>query len=84
MRSARSEREIIYDGKTVTLYTPAQKYYSTVEFSDTIGGLIDKLEERYGVELPLEDLFLLGTPPRPRQDRVSDECRPGFHRRGSL
>ena len=30
MRSARSQRELIYDGKTVTLYTPAQKYYSTV------------------------------------------------------
>src|SRR5262249_37759956 len=28
MRTATSEREIIYDGKTVTLYTPAQKYYS--------------------------------------------------------
>ena len=40
MQSSRSEREIIYDGKTVTLYTPAQKYYSTVEFTETIGGLI--------------------------------------------
>ena len=34
MQSARSEREILYDGKTITLYTPAQKYYSTVEFRD--------------------------------------------------
>src|SRR6476660_2014494 len=36
MHSARSEREIVYDGKTVTLYTQAQKYYSTVEFTETI------------------------------------------------
>ena len=64
MHSARSEREIVYDGKTVTLYTPAQKYYSTVEFTDTIGKLIERLEERYGVELPLSDLFLWGTPLR--------------------
>src|SRR6185369_452366 len=28
MHSARSERELVYDGKTVTLYAPAQKYYS--------------------------------------------------------
>src|SRR5262245_23875284 len=49
MHSARSERELIYDGKTVTLYTPAQKYYSTIEFVDTIGGLINRLEERFGV-----------------------------------
>ena len=34
MWSARSEREIIYDGKTVTLYSPAQKYYSAVAFSE--------------------------------------------------
>ena len=65
MQSARSEREIIYDGKTVTLYTPAQKYYSTVEFTGTIGELIGKLEERYGVEMPLSDLFLFGTPAAP-------------------
>src|SRR6185369_4480284 len=45
MRSARAEREIIYDGKTVTLFTPAQKYYSSVEFTGTIGELIAKLEE---------------------------------------
>jgi len=62
MHSARSERELVYDGKTVTLYTPAQKYYSTVEFTDTIGKLIERLEERYGVEVPLADLFLWGTP----------------------
>jgi len=62
IRNASSQREIIYDGKTVAFYTPAQKYYSTVEFSEPIGGLIDKLEQRYGVQLPLQDLFLFGTP----------------------
>ena len=63
--SARSGREIIYDGRTVTLFTPAQKYYSTVEFTGTIGELIGKLEERYAVEMPLSDLFLFGTPAAP-------------------
>jgi len=62
MQSARAEREIIYDGKTVTLFTPAQKYYSTVEFTGTIGELIAKLEDRYAVEMPLSDLFVFGTP----------------------
>jgi len=65
MKSARSQRDLIYDGKTVTLYTPAQKYYSTVEYSDTIGKLVDRLEKRYQVELPLSDLFLWGTPAAP-------------------
>jgi hypothetical protein len=60
--SARAERELFYDGKTVTLYTPAQKYYSTIEFDDTIGALFDRLEQRYAVQLPLSDLFVFGTP----------------------
>jgi hypothetical protein len=76
MHSARSERELIYDGKTVTLYTPAQKYYSTVEFGDTIGKLIDRLEERYGVELPLSDLFLWGTPAAPL-DKIESAMNAG-------
>ncbi len=62
MLSARSERELMYDGKTVTLWTPAQNYYSTVEFVDTLGGLISWLEKKYGVQLPMEDLFRWGTP----------------------
>jgi hypothetical protein len=61
MHSARSERELIYDGKKVTLYTPAQKVYSTVDFADTLGGLIKRLEEKYGVQVPLSDLFVWGT-----------------------
>jgi hypothetical protein len=76
MHSARSERELIYDGKTVTLYTPAQKYYSTVEFTDTIGKLIDRLEERYRVEIPLEDLFLWGTPDAP-VDKIESAMNAG-------
>jgi hypothetical protein len=76
MHSARSEREIVYDGKTVTLYTPAQKYYSTVEFTDTIGKLIERLEERYGVELPLSDLFLWGTPAAP-VDKIESAMNAG-------
>lgn len=65
MFSARAERELIYDGKTVTLYTPAQKYYSAVKFADTLDVLVKRLEERYGVEIPLSDLFLWGTPAAP-------------------
>jgi len=76
MHSARSDRELVYDGKTVTLYTPAQKYYSTVEFTDTIGKLIERLEERYGVELPLSDLFLWGTPAAPL-DKIESAMNAG-------
>jgi hypothetical protein len=65
MKNASSERDLVYNGKTVTLYAPAQKYYSTVEFTGTLGELIRRLEERYKVEVPLSDLFLWGTPAAP-------------------
>ena len=76
MQSARAEREIIYDGKTVTLFTPAQKYYSSVEFTGTIGELIARMEERYAVEMPLSDLFLFGTPAAPL-DRIESAMNAG-------
>ena len=74
--SPRSKREIFYDGKTVTLFIPAQKYYSTVEFTDSIGALVIKLEDRYGVEIPLYDLFLWGTPAAPL-DKIDSAMNAG-------
>lgn len=65
MWSVRSERELIYDGKTFTIYVPAQKYYSSVEFSESNSALVGKLEERFGVEIPMADLFTWGTPAAP-------------------
>jgi len=76
MVSARSERELIFNGKTVTLYTPAQKYYTTVELVDTISGLITRLQQRYGVEVPLSDLFLWGTPEAPL-DKIDSAMNAG-------
>ena len=74
--SPRSKREIFYDGKIVTLFIPAQKYYSTVEFTDSIGALVIKLEDRYGVEIPLYDLFLWGTPAAPL-DKIDSAMHAG-------
>jgi hypothetical protein len=65
MSSAQGERELIYDGKTVTLYTPALKYYASTEAADTIGGMIRQLEEKYGIDVPLVDLFIWGTDAAP-------------------
>jgi hypothetical protein len=60
-----SKRELYWDGKVVTLFTPAQKYYSQVEFTGMVGELVKKLEERYNVEVPMSDLFTWGTPAAP-------------------
>jgi hypothetical protein len=76
MGSARSERQLFYDGKTVTLYTPAQKYYSTVPFTGTLGELVEKLKERYDLEVPLSDLFIWGTPAAPL-DKIDSAMNAG-------
>jgi hypothetical protein len=76
MFSARSERELIYDGNTVTLWTPAQKYYSTVPFTGTLDVLVDKLQDKYAIQVPLSDLFLWGTPDAPL-DKIESAMNAG-------
>lgn len=76
MFSARAEREIFYDGKLATIFIPAQKAYSTVEFTGNLGELVSKLEERYGVEIPMADMFLWGTPAAPL-DKIESAMNAG-------
>jgi len=71
MRSARSARDLIYDGKTVVLYLPEQKYYSKAPFTENLDALGNRLQERYGIELPVADLFLWGTPQAPLDNMTS-------------
>jgi hypothetical protein len=71
MRSARSERELIYDGTTVTLYTPSQKSYSQAPFNENLGALTERLRARFGVEIPSADLFLWGTDAAPLNNMES-------------
>ncbi len=71
MRSARSVRDLMYDGKTVVLYMPEQKYFSKAPFTENLAGLVGRLRERFGVEIPLADLFLWGTPEAPLDNMSS-------------
>lgn len=50
-------RDFFYDGKTVTQYAPALGVYSVVDAPDTITKMLADVQEKYGVELPLADLF---------------------------
>lgn len=61
IKTDKREREYFYDGKTVTVYAPTLKYYSVFPASDTIAKTIEEAESTYGVEVPLADLFYLGT-----------------------
>jgi hypothetical protein len=57
----RLRRIFYYDGKTVTQVAPEQKLYASFDAPDTITGTIDLARKRYGVSLPLADLFYAGT-----------------------
>ena len=63
--TATSRRVLYFDGKKVSLQFPDANYYSTVDFSGTVGDLVERLKSNYGVELPAADLFTWGTPAAP-------------------
>jgi hypothetical protein len=58
--SDRQERLYLYDGKEFTLFAKRLGYYATAAAPPTLGELTDRLEERYGIQVPLVDLFKWG------------------------
>jgi hypothetical protein len=76
MTSARNQRELVYDGKRVSLYTPAKKVYGTLDLDGTIGDLIEQMEGKYGMQIPLDDLFRFGTPAA-QFDRIESAMNAG-------
>jgi hypothetical protein len=61
-------RRYLYDGKTFTLVDPVANYYATVPAPPTTVELINRLEEKYGMDIPFADLFRWGGP----NSRVSE------------
>lgn len=58
----RKKRRYIYDGKHFTVYSPELGYYSTVVAPPTIRQTLDAIADRFGIVLPLEDLFRWNDP----------------------
>lgn len=50
-------REFHYDGKSVTVYDPKTGYYTRFGALPTIRQTLDAAEAKYGVSVPLDDLF---------------------------
>jgi len=59
--SAERSRKIYFDGKTVTIFAEKLKYYGTFAAPATIGETVEVAAKKYGLEVPLADLFLMGT-----------------------
>jgi len=59
--SDEKHRLFFYDGKNFTVWAKLVNYYATVPAPPTIAKLMDDAEEKYGIDLPLRDLFEWGT-----------------------
>jgi hypothetical protein len=53
-------RFLFYDGKSFTIYGQSVNYYATVTAPGTTGQLAAVLSDKYGIEMPLVDLFKWG------------------------
>ena len=53
-------RRFIYDGKNFTVYSPKLGYYASVPAPGTNKEVLDIIYNKFGISLPLEDLFRWG------------------------
>jgi hypothetical protein len=51
------KRRYIYDGKQFTVFAPEMGFYASVSAPPTIRATLSEISNKYGIELPLEDLF---------------------------
>ena len=58
-----AERVLYFDGRNLTLASPALGYYATAQSPGTIAEMLEVAQDRYGLEVPLADLFAWGTKP---------------------
>jgi hypothetical protein len=56
------QRTFYYNGKTFTLVAPKLGYYATAAAPPTIRATLDRIRDRFGITLPLEDLFRWNDP----------------------
>jgi len=66
------KRTFYYDGKQFTVSAPDLGYYATSSAPPTIHQTLDMIWERFGISLPLEDLFRWGEEGSPRVDTVRE------------
>jgi hypothetical protein len=63
-------RQFFYDGKTLTVSAPKLGVYAGVAAPPTIRQTLDLASEKYGINLPLVDLFRWSDPSQARADKL--------------
>jgi hypothetical protein len=57
----RRTQRIYYDGTNFTILDPRTGYFASFSAPPTLADLVDVAERRYGIDLPLADLFYWGS-----------------------
>jgi len=65
-------RQLFYDGKDFSLYTPEQNVYATAPAAPTIDETLDLLADRYRISLPIADLLVADPDSRLAQHITSE------------
>ncbi|HEY1913615.1 MAG TPA: DUF2092 domain-containing protein [Vicinamibacterales bacterium] len=60
IESDAHHRMFFYDGKVFSIFAMRMNYYATVPAPGTLADLIDELDKKYDIEVPLVDLFYWG------------------------
>jgi hypothetical protein len=58
--ATRREQSLIYDGKTLTRFSPREGYFASVSAPAGIDAVIPWAEQEYRIDFPLVDLFTWG------------------------
>ena len=70
-------RRFYYDGKQITVYAPDFGYYASAPAPPTIHDTLDLMSTKYGITLPLEDLFRWSDPANDRAENLTSAFRVG-------
>ena len=62
MSATRKAGGSIYDGKNFTVYAPIIGFYASAPAPATNREVLDSLYDKFGITLPLEDLFRWNEP----------------------
>jgi hypothetical protein len=70
--SDMKNRDFYYDGKQFTVYSPTLGYYASAPAPATNKDTLDLMYDKYGIKLPLEDLFRWNDTGNERLDQLKD------------
>lgn len=80
-RTDRRHRQFFYDGRTFTVYSPRMDFYAQTQAPATIREVVEVVQDRYDISLPLSDLFYWGSP-EADMSNVTQASTIGFARIG--